>query len=242
MAELIRTDGVVLRVLAFQDHDLILTVLTQALGKVSLFVKGARRPNSRFGPEIDLLAHSEFVILNHNNIKPLREAHIKTYFHRLKSDYAHLSAAMRGAKLVSQFIKDEQKDPKTLRLYFALLSVLDKSESRVELYELAFKLRLLDNFGIAPRLSGCVRCGRSSATWRFSVARGGLVCENCQYQTDTPLKPGMAQSLRALRQMEWEKLERLRLHQKEMAAGNKLLDRFIAYHVQDTLTKSLHNV
>ena len=49
MSQLVKTEGFVLRAIPFQDEDLILTVLTSDLGKVTVFAKSARRPRSRFG-------------------------------------------------------------------------------------------------------------------------------------------------------------------------------------------------
>jgi len=238
MSNLVNTDGYVLRIVPYQDNDLILTALTVDLGKITMFVKGARRPRSRFGPEIDLLSYSEFIILNGRNIKPLREATLKEYYPRLKENYDHLTSALHSAKLLSHLVRDDQKDTNSMKLFSALLNTLNQEETDVSLYELAYKLRLLDNFGVAPQLDRCARCGQESAKWWFSLDRGGVVCGNCQSASDLQLKSGIAQSLNALRTMSWEKLDRLRLNVKEMMFGNKLLDQFMAYHVQDIPSKA----
>lgn len=240
MSKLVQTEGYVLRIVPFQDNDLILTVLTVELGKISLFAKGARRPRSRFGPEIDLLSYSEFIILNSKNIKPLREATLKEYYPRLKENYDHLTSAMHGARLLSHLVREGQQDVNSMRLFSTFLQTLNQKEASVTLYELAYKLRLLDIFGIAPHLQNCTRCGKESARWWFSLDRGGVMCPDCHAASDIQLKSGIGHSLNALRTMNWEKLNRLRLNTKEMEFGNKLLDQFMAYHVQDMPSKAKH--
>lgn len=231
MSQLIKTVGFVLRIVPFQDHDLILTAFTADLGKVALFVKGARRHSSRFGPEIDLLSQSEFILLNSKNVKPLREATLQDYYPLLKRNYDHLNSAMHGARLLSRMVHEGQKDFRNHHLFSSFLQVLDRAECAVSLYELAFKLRLLDNFGVGPQLSGCLRCGnKTAATW-FSLERGGLMCDQCHTQNNVPIKGGLVQSLNALRGMAWEKLERLQLSPQAIAFSNKILDQFMTYHV-----------
>lgn len=237
MSQLVKTEGFVLRVIPFQDEDLILTVLTGDLGKVSVFAKGARRLRSRFGPEIDLLSLSEFVLVDAKNIKPLREVTLKQYFPRLKADYDHLSSALYGARLLSHLVREGQRDLKNLGLFAALLHTLDREDAPVALYELAYKLRLLDNFGVAPHLESCVRCRKPAPTPWFSLERGGVVCQACRLESDGRMKAGLAQGLSALRTMEWAKLERLRLGAQYIVLGSALLDRFMAYHVQDAPLK-----
>lgn len=233
MSRLVKTDGIVLRLVPFQDYDLILTVFTEVLGKVGVFVKGARRPKSRFGPEIDLLSRSEFVLFDAKNTKPLREATLTAYYPNLKADYDHLHSALLGARLLSHLVHEGQRDGANLRLFFSFLDVLDRKDAQIELYELAFKLRVLDNFGTGPHLKSCIRCHKPAAPGYFSLERGGMVCVACHAHSDTPVRPTVSQSLLALREMEWNKLERLKLQTQDATAGNRLLDRFMAYHIKD---------
>jgi len=236
MSQLLRDEGVVLRAIPFQDRHLILSVLTQAHGKLSLFVKGARGARSRFGPEIDLLCLSEFVFLHAANMRPLREATLITRFPALKADYDRLASAMGSARLLGLLTEEGQADPATYRLFLALLHALndDAQSAPVALYELAFKLRLLDNFGVAPHLDGCVRCGRKDDVGGFSLERGGVLCRRCQGASDLTLGAGLVYSLNAMRTMSWEKLSRLRLSPADVIGGARLLERFTAYHVRST--------
>jgi len=233
MSRLIKTEGFVIRIVPFQDHDLILTLFTAALGKVAAFAKGARRPRSRFGPEIDLLSRSEFILLDSKNIKPLREASLKRYFHALKENYDHLNSALHATRLLSRLVPEDQQDIPNLRLFSLFLQALDQKKVHLDLYELAFKLRLLDNFGTGPHLDNCIRCEKPLSPGWFSLERGGMVCKQCRTRSDVSLAAPVVQSLIALRTMKWETLERVKLNAKEISDGNQILDRFLAYHVQD---------
>jgi len=232
MSQLLKTEGFVLRAVPFQDNDLILTVFTAELGKVALFARGARRAKSPFGPEIDLLSESEFVVLDTKNIKPLREAALRSYFPRLKTNYDCLSAALHGTRLLSQLVHEGQKDANNLGLFSRFLHVLDRKDVPISLYTLAYKLRLLDNFGVAPRLDGCVRCGNTGQLTWFSLGRGGVICPTCHAPGDLGLQAGLASSLNALRTMAWDKLNRLQLVPRDLVVGAELLEKFMTYHVR----------
>lgn len=239
MSQLLKTEGFILRAVPFQDDDLILTAFTDKLGKVALFARGARRAKSPFGPEIDLLSESEFIVFNAKNIKPLREATLQHYFPRLKANYDGLNAALHGTRLLSQLVHEGQRDARNLRLFSHFLHALDQEDVPVALYELAYKLRLLDNFGVAPHLDGCVCCGKSGQQVWFSLGRGGLICPACHAPGDLALQAGLAQGLNALRTMGWDKLSRLHLSARDLVAGAELLEKFMVYHVRGNQAKKV---
>jgi len=238
VSQLLRDEGVILRATPFQDRHLILSAFTAEDGKLPLFVKSARGARSRFGPEIDLLCLSEFVFLHSNHIRPLREATLVEHFPALKADYDRLTSAMGSARLRGLLSEEGQADPSAYRLFLALLHALNEDAlAPVTLYELAFKLRLLDNFGVAPRLEGCVRCGRKGEVGGFSLEQGGVLCRRCRGAGDLALGAGLAHSLNAMRTMSWETLGRLRLSAGDAAGGAQLLEQFTSYHVRATAAR-----
>lgn len=232
MSELIRTEGVILRVTPFEDDHLILSAFTLESGKVSLFARGARRARSRFGPEIDLLSRSELIYLPARNVKPLREATLLDHFSSLKAHYEALTGALGAARLLSLLTAEEQADPHSYRLWRTLLETLDREPEARQIYLLAFSLRLLDSFGIGPRLEACSGCGRSGKALRFSLEEGGVRCERCSRVGDIALSPGLLQSLRALRTLSWQRLHTLRPDAETLRTGAQLLERFTEHHVR----------
>ena len=61
----IKTDGIVLREVAYQDSDKLLTVLTREYGKLTVRARGVRSSRSRSKAACQLLAYSEFTLLRH---------------------------------------------------------------------------------------------------------------------------------------------------------------------------------
>jgi len=58
----IKTDGIVLREVAYQDSDKLLTVLTREYGKLTVRARGVRSSRSRSKAACQLLAYSEMTL------------------------------------------------------------------------------------------------------------------------------------------------------------------------------------
>lgn len=231
---ILKTTGLILRAIKFRESDLILTVLSRDYGKIALIAKAARRTDSKFGAALDLLTLSELVFYEAENLKLLKEASIIEEFRAIKSDYDRVSIALRTAHLLNQLLEDDHPDAPVfdlLRDFLVQLSAMKNIESG----ELAFKLKLLRALGVVPRMSSCTRGGHklTDEFW-FSSQSGGFVCANCHQAGDTRLEPSLAQSLKMLLGLGWEKLDRLVIERDQIKLAHQLLDEFVGFHLKVT--------
>ena len=58
----LKTEGLVLRQTNYQDHDLLLTVLTKDYGRMTLRARGVKGKRSKLKSGCQLLAYAEFTI------------------------------------------------------------------------------------------------------------------------------------------------------------------------------------
>jgi DNA repair protein RecO (recombination protein O) len=239
MAKLAKATALILRAVSFKESDLIVTALTREMGCLSFIAKGAKHPKSRFGASLDLLTVSELVYYDRPQLKLLSQADIIEGYWHLKADYDRLQLALQAARrLLLLQHEGGGRDGASFALFNDLLARLDRGPvDQPRLYELAFKLKLAQVLGVAPRLDRCAGCGAPlRGTLWFSVERGGIIGKECQVRERTPrrgkaLDPGSAKSLQMALDLPFDKLDRLKLSSELIAQGEILIDRFLAYHL-----------
>jgi DNA repair protein RecO (recombination protein O) len=176
----------VLRVVHYAEADVILTLLTRALGKVSAMARGARKSTRRFAGVLEPM-HTLAVDLDERSgadLFGLREARIARPRMHLASDLDRLAAAGQALRWARDGSPSRTPEPEVFDAILALLDRLDDPEPGGDPPALlaATGLQLLGAFGYGLTFSECVRCGRrcdaSRSAW-VDAGAGGLVCQAC---------------------------------------------------------------
>jgi len=230
-----KTQGYVIRTLDYGDTSRIVTVLSDTAGKISFIAKGARRPESRLGPALDLLNLSEFVYYNNDGLKILSQVSLIDPLMQLKSDYDRLDMSLRTARWLHRLLEDDHVEHSIFKLFEAYLNVLGQSEAAFEMFDLSLKVKTLTAMGLAPKLDCCMICGRDPAQSWFSMSKGGVVCESCHVVSDAderPIQMGTAKGLQMLLKFPFEKLGRLSISPEAIRFGTRIMDEYISYHLK----------
>lgn len=182
----ITTRAFLLRRVDYGETDLVVTLLTEALGRVSAIARGARRSRKRFGGTLEPM-HTLTVRFDdraHAELGVLREASIERARLNLTGNLRKMEAAGRALGWVRRALPPRTPEPEVLQALEALLDRLDDgtgaSEPRLHLTE--FGLRLLAAVGWGLDLNRCVSCGKPCENGRSALvdaARGGLICRAC---------------------------------------------------------------
>ena len=180
------TEALLLRRVEFGEADLIVTLLTRELGRVSALARGARRSSRRFGGSLEPFFTLTVVLEQRRSSElfGLRESSLLRPRTGLLTDLGALSAAGRVLGWVRRAAPVHTPEPEVWAIVVALLDRLNAPEAGGEAdSELAGAgLRLLAVFGWALELERCVRCGKPCPSARpasLDPARGGLVCREC---------------------------------------------------------------
>jgi DNA repair protein RecO (recombination protein O) len=178
--------ALLLRRVAVGESDLIVSLFTDAAGRISALARGARRSQRRFAGALEPF-HTLRARLEERegrDLWTLTEASLAVPRHRLVERLARLEAAGRGLAWVREGLAEHNVEPAvfadTIHFLDALDGLDDEQRAPVELAELG--LRLLGRFGWALELGQCVRCGARCGPGRaamVSAHRGGLVCRAC---------------------------------------------------------------
>ena len=89
----LKTDGLVLRQVNYQDNDQILTVLTKEHGLMTLRARGVRSRASRLKGACQLLTYSEFTIFENRGFHTVDEAAPIEMFTGIRTDIELLALA-----------------------------------------------------------------------------------------------------------------------------------------------------
>ncbi len=178
MPELVRDQGLVLRLQDQAETDRRVSLLSESRGRLELLVKGARRLERPFGAVLDLLNLVEVIYYRRRSgLHLLREATLIQDFPGIRQDLERLEAALLVLRWAWELVPREAPDPRAFRLTLGFLYALEKSASPRVLLA-AYRLRLLSTLGYRPALHGCVACGKGEGLF-WVPERGGLVCGEC---------------------------------------------------------------
>jgi DNA repair protein RecO (recombination protein O) len=179
------TRALLLKRVEYGDADLVLTLFTEKLGRVSALARSARRSQRRFGGSLEPLHTLEVRLEDRpkNELSLLREARIVTARSALTTSLERMKAAGRALGWVRSAAPAHTPEPE---LFAALEALLDElaSPDAVEANRAlgASGLHLLSALGWGLDLERCVRCGKPcppDITALVDPARGGLVCRSC---------------------------------------------------------------
>lgn len=177
---LIKTKGIVTKIVNYSDNDKILTVITMDLGKIQVFCKGAQKTKSATLASTEFLAFSEFVLYEgRSELYNLSSADIIEVFYNLRTDLDKLSYATTISQIMNDVCVEGELSYKKLQLFLNTLYVMSETDKDLNFVFSVFRIRLLALLGFVPKLASCTTCDKKASDKYFSIKDNGLKCEIC---------------------------------------------------------------
>ena len=104
---IVNTQGIVLRAVKYKENDLILTIFTRKLGKISAIAKGARRTKSALLSSCQVFAYSTFTLKKQGNMYRVTQTEIIKSFYEISYDLDIFSYATYIIQLIDYNVEDE---------------------------------------------------------------------------------------------------------------------------------------
>ena len=225
-----KTDGLVLREVDYQEADRILTVLTRDYGKLTLRARGVRKTKGTLKSACQLLTFSEFTISEKRGYCTISEAEPIEMFTALRSDLELLSLGSYFAQVAETVAMEGEPNGELLSLTLNALYALAKLSRPQRLVKAGFELRAACILGYEPDLSGCAGCGEGAPA-RLLLREGVLLCEDCaKRETGSirmPVSAGVLAALRYLVSCPPERLYSFRLPEAELAALSAITESYL---------------
>jgi DNA repair protein RecO (recombination protein O) len=191
-----QTQGIILKQTKLGEFDKIVTVYTPEHGKLRAVAKGACRPRSKLGGNVEPLTHSLLYLARGRNLDIITQSETIDGFLALKSDLWHMACGLYLLELVDCFTAEGGESRSLFHLLLDTLHELSDPGSS-EIILRYFELHLLHHLGYRPQLRRCVGCdSQLRAVVNFlSPGKGGLLCPDCSAEEarnaeeETPMTP-----------------------------------------------------
>lgn len=128
MQDLINVTGMILKSEPIGEYDRRVVILTKERGKVSAFVRGARRPGNRFMAATNPFCFGEFKLYPGKNAFTLQDIHITNFFEELRDDFIGAYYGIYFMEIADYYGRENNDDKELLKLlYQALRAIIHPS-------------------------------------------------------------------------------------------------------------------
>ncbi|NLJ40708.1 MAG: DNA repair protein RecO [Clostridiales bacterium] len=231
------TQGVVLRYTNIKEADRMLTILTPALGKISVLARGCRKGKSKLLAATELFCYGDFVLYRKGNFHIMTQATVQDSFYDIRNDLDRLVYASYILDLTGEVANPGQEDNILFYLLLNTLSYMCYSDISPMVVTHFYEVKLMDHLGYRPILDRCIACGTNTNLAYFDIRRGGLLCNGC-HKTDRVgynIQMGTAKTLAYILDMDIKRLGVLRIP----IYISQELDRIIGAYIEEQLDKKI---
>jgi len=230
-----QTQAIILKQTKLGETDKILTIYTPEFGKVKAVAKGACRPGSKLGGNVEPLTHSLLMLARGRNLDIVTQSQTIDAFPDLKDDLWRTSCGLYVLELIDSFTVENSENPP---LFDLLLDTMHRlcQDDNIETILRYFELHLLNYLGYRPQLRQCVICNSPlKPTVNFSSpSQGGILCPRCA-QEDSGAHPLSVDALKILRlwqSCDYTTAKRVKVETGLRSELEKVMQEYIKYLLQ----------
>lgn len=154
MQEIVEVTGMVLSQTAVAEYDKRVVILTKERGKITVFAKGARKPNSRFSAATDLFAFGQFKLYEGRSAYNLCDVSITNYFETMREDYQAALYGMFFLEVMDYYTRENNDEVEMLKLLYQSLRALQSKSLSKQLVSCIFQCKTLVIQGEFPGIPG----------------------------------------------------------------------------------------
>ncbi len=186
---IINTQGIILKSVPYKENDLILTIFSRKLGKISAVARGAKKSKSSLLSSSQIFAYSNLTLKREGNMYRITQSEIIKSFYNLSYNFDAFSYATHILKLIDNFMVDNHSNNRLFILLAQSLYLFSEENIDMEYVTLCFELKFLDYIGFKPIVNTCVNCyNKDFKNPMFNIYEGGILCERCSSHFEHNLK------------------------------------------------------
>ena len=231
---MIKTAGIVLKEIKYQETSKILSIYTKKLGKISVMAQGANRPKSRLLANTQPFSYNEYQFTQGRNFYYIYQADIIDSFYNIRENIDSMVYGFYILELIEKSTPVEEANEKIFLLIEKTLRLLSELKDNHLKLIVAFELKYISFLGYRPFLNGCVMCGNGeSKGYKFSNLEGGLICSKC-YTKDITAKSINKDVYEAMVKLIYAQLDSL--NEVDISEGilcklHEILEEYILYNI-----------
>ena len=175
-----QTESIVIKQTKLGEFDKIITFYTPEFGKLKAVAKGACRPVSKLGGNVEPLTYNLMLLAKGRNLDIVTQSQTIDAFLALKSDLWRMACGLYILELIDSFTMEKSENRPLFDLLLDTLHQLCQPNSK-EIVLRYFELHLLHYLGYRPQLRRCVMCNSplKPVVNFFSSSQGGVLCPYC---------------------------------------------------------------
>ena len=171
--------GIVIDSTNIGEYDKRVVLLTAKLGKISAFVKGARRQNSPFLATSNMFCFGTFFLGKGKDSYYVNKVEPIKFFDELRDDYLGAYYGAYFLEYTNYFTSEGLEAKDVIHLLVMALKALSNKELDKELTRMIFEMKMFVYAGEYPEINNCTYCGTPTSNAAFSFERDGTVCRKC---------------------------------------------------------------
>ena len=185
-----QTEAIIIKQTKLGEFDKLITLYTPEFGKLKAVAKGACRPGSKLGGNVEPLTHSLMLLAKGRNLDIVTQSQTIDGFLALKSDLWRISCGLYILELIDSFTMENSESRPLFDLLLDTLRQLCQTDSK-EIVLRYFELHLLHYLGYRPQLRCCVMCNSplTPVVNFFSFSQGGVLCPHCNSKENRHYEP-----------------------------------------------------
>ena len=227
-----RDEAIVLRTQKLGEADRIITLLTRQHGRMRAVARGVRKTTSRIGARLEPFSHVDVQLYEGRSLDSVNQVEtIAAHGAVLAADYPRWTAGTAMLETAER-LTPEEREPSVQQ--FALLvsglRSLVASEHDASLILDAYLLRSLAVAGWSPSFDDCARCGAEGPHRSFSVASGGIVCQQCRPPGSASASAATVTLLGSLLSGDWAVADATEPRERREASG--MVAAFLQWHLE----------
>jgi len=230
-------EGLILKQIKTVNGRRMIVLFTEKYGKISAGTSISEKGKNKSALAIRPFTYGRYELFKNKDSFSINGAETIESFFSIGEDVEKYFAASYALELTDLMVPEDQVAPGMLNLIHEYLSLLEKRKTNYDTLLVAFMLKALGQIGMAPRLDGCLSCGKTEDLAYFSIADGGLNCKACRGLTEDPnplifeLSDGIINVMRYIQTHPLRNLDGLALPEQSEKLLKQILKSYFSYHL-----------
>ncbi|MFH1199211.1 MAG: DNA repair protein RecO [Candidatus Omnitrophota bacterium] len=223
----------------FRETSFIVNFYTKEFGKISGLMKGIRTEPAKFASTVEPFSFNEIVFYSKHStsLHLVSACDSINNFNIIRKDISRIGMASMMMELIDAVMQPEDAHPDIFNLSLDCLQELEVNNNPEKIMAI-FKIKLLILSGFKPHFDSCVSCSaRIIGQGKFSLLRGGLLCERC-YGKDMSARSIFRGTIASVLHIERNDLRNnlnLGLNPQIKRELDMILNSFINFHLEKEL-------
>ncbi len=229
----ITVNGIIISSMPIGEYDKRIVLLTKEIGKVSAFVRGARRQSSGFLGVSNAFIYGRFELYRGRSSYTVSKIEATEYFTGITTDINNMMYGSYFLEVSGHFAVENNDEKDRLLLLYRTFQIMSKGTMDRDLIRSIFELKTMVLNGVYPNLFECGSCGAKDNLASLSENLEGVRCGKCVSDEDILLKPATLYTMQYVASSDIKKLFSFELKEdikKEFVEiTEKLRDKYLSF-------------